>query len=555
MKGKTALVLTALILMAVLSLAPGAIHAGEPPSGEGFYIVQEGDTLSALALRFGTTVSALAEANGIADPDLIYVGQGLVIPGSSGGEGFYTVQQGDTLSALALCFGTTVSALAEANGIADPDLIYVGQGLVIPGSSAIYATSSASSNLIANGNFEAGFGPDGVGLGWHRFDNGGLATYVFWDDVWDPVVFEGEHSQGIEICALGQDSTDPDRYAGIYQTVNVVPDTTYQFTMRGMIRSTVGGPHASGYEYRMQVGFDFSGGINPWAPSVVWTDVNLPHYPRTAPGPFGEFHTTITATGEQLTIFIRGWKKWSTGGWEADFNIDDISLVEVALANRNMEYIVNGDFEGGFHAGLALGWSAFDNGGLADYVWWDDTWDPVVFDGEHSQGIEISTLSQAGSDPDRYAGIYQRITGLIPGETYHFIMHGKIRSTEGSSKASSWGYRVQVGWDPTGGTDWTAVTNWVDVGWEEQPRYSPDNMEVYETDIVAPPSGTMTLFIRVWKKWATGRREVDVNLDAISLKGPALDPPARLPVTGLALSKAALAASVLIIGLIKKLRS
>ena len=506
MKVKTALIIIALILMAMLPLAPGAVHAGEPLGGGGLYVVQPGDTLSALALRFGTTVSALVEANGIANPDLIYVGQTLAIPG--------------------------------------------------PSATVTYATSPSPSNLVANGNFEAGFGPDGVGLSWYRFDNGGLATYVFWDDAWDSVVFDGEHSQGIEICALGQGSTDPDRYAGIYQIVNVVPGTSYQFTMHGMVRSTVGGPHASGYEYRMQVGFDFSGGINPWAPSVVWTDVNFPHYSRTTPGPFGGFHTTVTATGWQLTVFIRGWKKWSTGGWEVDFNIDDISLVEVALASRNAEYITNGDFEDGFYAGLALGWGAFNNGGLADYVWWDDTWDPVVFDGEHSQGIEVSTLGQAGSNPDRYAGIYQRITGLMPGETYHFIMHGKVRSTEGNSKASSWGYRVQVGWDPTGGADWAAVTNWVDVGWEEQPRFSPDNMEVYETDIVAPSSGTLTFFTRVWKKWATGRREVELNLDAISLKGPALEPPARLPVTGLELSlKIALAASLAMIGLIKKLRA
>jgi len=43
-------------------------------------VVQEGDTLAAIAQRFGTTVSALQAANGIEDPDEIIIGQRLVIP-------------------------------------------------------------------------------------------------------------------------------------------------------------------------------------------------------------------------------------------------------------------------------------------------------------------------------------------------------------------------------------------------------------------------------------------------------------------------------------------
>jgi peptidoglycan lytic transglycosylase len=45
--------------------------------GGGAYVVQRGDTLSELALQWGTTVEDLAAANGIADPDLIYIGQTL----------------------------------------------------------------------------------------------------------------------------------------------------------------------------------------------------------------------------------------------------------------------------------------------------------------------------------------------------------------------------------------------------------------------------------------------------------------------------------------------
>ncbi|MFY0582219.1 LysM peptidoglycan-binding domain-containing protein [Cystobacter fuscus] len=104
--------------------------------------MRSGDTLSGIAQRHGTTVSALAQANGIKNPDLIQVGQKLSIPGkggtsapsapSAGSGGSYTVRSGDTLSGIAQRYGTTVSALAQANGISNPNLIQVGQKLRVP---------------------------------------------------------------------------------------------------------------------------------------------------------------------------------------------------------------------------------------------------------------------------------------------------------------------------------------------------------------------------------------------------------------------------------------
>ena len=95
------------------------------------YTVRPGDTLWAIARRFGTTVQELVNLNGIADPNLIYPSQVLRLPDSSSVL-VYRVVQGDTLSGIALRFGTTVQALVRANHIADPNLIYVGQTLVIP---------------------------------------------------------------------------------------------------------------------------------------------------------------------------------------------------------------------------------------------------------------------------------------------------------------------------------------------------------------------------------------------------------------------------------------
>lgn len=102
------------------------------PAGD-TYTVRRGDTLWGIARRHGTTVSALASLNHIANPDLIYPGQELNLPRSSvPSAGTYTVRRGDTLWGIARWYGTTVSALAELNRIANPDLIYPGQVLKLP---------------------------------------------------------------------------------------------------------------------------------------------------------------------------------------------------------------------------------------------------------------------------------------------------------------------------------------------------------------------------------------------------------------------------------------
>ena len=102
-------------------------------------MVQPGDTLSGIAKRHQVTVAELAELNGLDDPNLIHVGQKLRIPSTAstpvvpvGGAIPYRVQRGDTLSLLARRYGTTVEAIAEANGLEDPDRIIAGQLLSIP---------------------------------------------------------------------------------------------------------------------------------------------------------------------------------------------------------------------------------------------------------------------------------------------------------------------------------------------------------------------------------------------------------------------------------------
>ncbi len=138
------------------------------PQPDGYTVVG-GDTLSALAARWSTSVATITDLNGIENPDLIVVGQQLIVPGrgragrtalaggsaptstvsaptraagaplstdpvtppsSSGGT--YTVQPGDSLSLIAERLGVSLQALIDANGIADANLIYVGQELIVP---------------------------------------------------------------------------------------------------------------------------------------------------------------------------------------------------------------------------------------------------------------------------------------------------------------------------------------------------------------------------------------------------------------------------------------
>ncbi len=130
-------VAAAVLLLASLLQAAGPAAAQTPTAEPVSYTVQPGDTLFNIAQRFGTTVEAIAGANGIPDAALIEVGQKLVIPApepepDEAPPPVYVVQPGDTLFGIAQQFGTTVKAITVANNIPDPSFLDVGQKLVIP---------------------------------------------------------------------------------------------------------------------------------------------------------------------------------------------------------------------------------------------------------------------------------------------------------------------------------------------------------------------------------------------------------------------------------------
>ncbi|MBC7878202.1 MAG: LysM peptidoglycan-binding domain-containing protein [Anaerolineales bacterium] len=132
----------------VLTL-PGAYW--DNGNGYATYVVARGDTLKALATRFGTTMDVLGSLNGLTNYNLIYEGQRLTVPSGSAvpvpppptSGTIYTIQQGDTLRKIATRINSTVSDILAVNPqITNANLIYVGQIINLPASASYYTVQS-----------------------------------------------------------------------------------------------------------------------------------------------------------------------------------------------------------------------------------------------------------------------------------------------------------------------------------------------------------------------------------------------------------------------------
>lgn len=120
--------------------------SGVPPTTEIIHIVQPGENLYRIGLQYGYSWVVLAQYNGIADPNQVYVGQAIRIPpaGGTGGQPpatpippdanytYYVVQPGDNLFRIGLQFNVSWTLIAEANGLVNPNYLVPGQVLKIP---------------------------------------------------------------------------------------------------------------------------------------------------------------------------------------------------------------------------------------------------------------------------------------------------------------------------------------------------------------------------------------------------------------------------------------
>ena len=134
------LLVIVMVAMLILVSSQLAVAAPEFQGGNTVHYVTWGDSLSGIAYHYGVSVEAILRANGLSNPDMIYVGQPLIIP-YSGGSGYYaqgactsyhTVRTGDTLSGIAWDYNSTIQQLLQGNNFYNKDVLYVGQQVCVP---------------------------------------------------------------------------------------------------------------------------------------------------------------------------------------------------------------------------------------------------------------------------------------------------------------------------------------------------------------------------------------------------------------------------------------
>ena len=159
-----------------------AANSTTTATATGTYTVKSGDTLSKIASQLGTTVANIQSLNNLSNVNVLYVNQTLKVSGtastattststtttstatstttktsttaatstaaakittSTNGQTVYTVQSGDTIAKIANSFGVSVSQLTQWNSLANSNVIYVNQKLVVASTSAATTTSTA----------------------------------------------------------------------------------------------------------------------------------------------------------------------------------------------------------------------------------------------------------------------------------------------------------------------------------------------------------------------------------------------------------------------------
>ncbi|GMQ77962.1 MAG: hypothetical protein BMS9Abin02_0454 [Anaerolineae bacterium] len=324
-------IFASLLLVILVALLASAVFA------QTTYVIQPGDTLFAIARNFGVSVQAIAAANNIVNPNLIYAGQTLTIPDSSTSAPppsevpptatpsppvdpppstatTYTIQRGDTLLRIAAIHGVSLQALIQANNLANPNLIFAGQVLSIPGvqppapqppgpppestpapppTPVPSPPPPSSANLLPNPSFEAGYyhqngipelqvpnswqleydqgvGAPGTGILFVRPESRVIPDYLmpaherplfFFDGIWTVKVFKGDVPISFRLF------TDVYLEPGTYQfTASYFPDLVVSYS---------GGKTFSSQPSAGEVAFILTGGGSDWAAVTPGTRNNL----------------------------------------------------------------------------------------------------------------------------------------------------------------------------------------------------------------------------------------------------------------------------------------
>jgi hypothetical protein len=193
-------------------------------------------------------------------------------------------------------------------------------------------------NVIKNGGFEEtdeNSKPPGVARYWNGYTNG-QAVFGFYDEQWPEAVLNGKHAQLLEINLV--EANILDRVIAVHQTVGVSANSQYDLTLWAIMRTQAPEIDRNKSEVEMHWGVDFTGAgdynnVTEWHLMPLTEQYRLGstgEYPQDVPLRY-EMVTGTIQTGEnnQITLFLRGLKKFPTGT-EVDFNIDDVSLIGAA---------------------------------------------------------------------------------------------------------------------------------------------------------------------------------------------------------------------------------
>jgi len=180
-------------------------------------------------------------------------------------------------------------------------------------------------NTIRNGSFEEGLTDKGAPKEWTTYSTDG-AAYAWVEETKAVHVSHDSHALLMQI--MGPET--PDRFVGIYQTVNVVAGETYTLALHGLIRSSTANNSSTPYGHRVQWAID-DGAQKSWsevnADWALWTDPGWNDVPLNESRPaMNVFVKQITPKSDKLTLYIRGWTKWPILGSEAKYYVDGVFL-------------------------------------------------------------------------------------------------------------------------------------------------------------------------------------------------------------------------------------
>jgi LysM repeat protein len=133
---------------------------------ENVHIVRRGESLAMIARQYNVSINDMIVSNGLANPNVIYVGQRLIVPGSigaagiygaparqgrlPGSDGYYVVRRGDTLSQIAKRHGMSSADLLRLNGLSNPNFVWVGQKLRVSARVAPASAEKSPAPQLAN---------------------------------------------------------------------------------------------------------------------------------------------------------------------------------------------------------------------------------------------------------------------------------------------------------------------------------------------------------------------------------------------------------------------